>query len=289
MTTANMTAIEKMRLAAMQKFQQKTAATAEVSPEQRLKDAVKAKVAEVNVALAVTIVNDYISSVASDEANTVDVSLVDVQTTANEHVKAMKSALTATAKLLQDNVAKGEAVDLTVIENFDFYSVPVTLKTVELPPLYKGAILQADLESLTDDQRTKFASVGITEELTGGACMLIALSFDKSANNLFAKVCGLDPEAGSIRVAIRTVAIVPEYNTPETVESFEAKVAELSAQIRQQTAKFSAKNFEYIIDFMKKADINNPIFAFPEGITCSNSTHVASYLQFVLEGLKGEK
>lgn len=281
--TAAMSAIEKMKAAAAAKFAVKTS-TVNETPEQAIKNATRIKVAEINTVLAVQILNDYLNA---NEG--IDASTVDMQKTANEHVKALKSALATVSKNLQDMASKGETVDLSVINNFDFYSVDVKVYGAELPPLYKGALLFVDLTRINDEQRQKFASVGITAELTGGICILTSLTFDKSANSIFAKVSGADLAQGSIRVSLRTLQILEDYNTPDVVESFNAKVAELSELIKAPTAKFSEKSFTYMVEFLRKADVSTDIFLIPEGVTINSAHDVANYLEYVLQGLKGEK
>ena len=273
--TAQMSLIERMKAAAAAQYA-KPVSVAATSLEQQLKDIIKAKIATLTLANSVNVVTQ---TAVPDGLN------VDLDKTAVSHLKETKEAFTKICKTFSDwltaNPTLTEA-DFSQITNFAQNSVPVQWQTVELAPLFKGAIVLVDLANVSAEAAQKLAAVGITADTTGGVAILTGISLDKTVNTIFVKVAGMDVKAGTVRLSARFVSLLDGANAPETVESFNAKMEELRAQFAPVVPKFSKKSLEYVRDLIVK-NATDENFAFPENFVCNTPVDVANYIQYLLE------
>lgn len=233
----SMTAAEKMaylQQIAAAKYQPKVTEIPAETDEQRIKDATKTLAAGLTIARAFGAL-----AVLETPEN------VDLEKTAKKLLDLWKKDVAAVSKSLQEKAANNVAFDLAELSGMVFDGSRVEWVLQELPPLYKGLIVAINFAELSDDAKLKFSSIGIGVEAP--FAILTALSYDKSANGIFAKVAGFDLSKGSVRLTVRNVLPAGGgVNNPASEENFHAKIEELKAQIVPAGLKVSAKGFTYV-------------------------------------------
>lgn len=234
MTT--MTAIQRLQAAAAAKYSVQNNVTTETSAEQTIKDLTRKVLAGLTLTQAVNIVN-AIPDIAEN---------VDVDKTATKLLLNAKKELTIISKTLQESAVAGIDIDLTGLQDFSMGNTKVELVTYELPPLYKGALVAIDWNSISSDAKEKLILIGITAEEP--FAILTALSYDKSANNVFIKVGSFDLTKGTVRLSLKFTALVPDVNGTDVVEAYNAKIEELKSNITDAKTKISEKQFSYVAD-----------------------------------------
>ena len=241
-TTASMTMQERialMKANAAAKFQTSAAAVA-LTGEQKIKDAARVAAASLNIAGAVA----RLQSVELPEN-------CDVDKTSKKLLQNAKNAL---AKLVKTTVETynanggGDDVDTTEIDTFGFENSDVKIEFVcfETAPDYKGAIVAVDYANISDDAKQKLHGIGLSEEMPFG--ILTSVTLDKSVNVIFIKIGGDDLSKGTVRLSQKYVALLDDVNEAKTVESFNAKIAELTSQMKAPDLKISPKSFEYVAE-----------------------------------------
>jgi hypothetical protein len=260
--------VEKLKAAAAAKYNVQVLEVVE-TPLQVVKDTTRKVLARITMSAAVAIV-------MSNELP----EGTDVDKTAQKLVLSAKRNITEISKGLQETATAGKDVDLTNLETFQMSECKVEHVTVELAPLYKGAIITIDFAGITDEAKTKLHGIGINA--TEPFAVLTALTFDKSANNVFAKVGGADLSKGTVRLSIKFVNIVNEINEPPTVANYYAKIDELTSLIEAATLKLSAKQFKYVADKLAELKNNAEIIAlFGEGYNAEIIQHIANVIAVI--------
>lgn len=236
--TTAMTMQEKIALMkqnAAAKFQTSAAAVA-LTGEQKIKDAARVAAAALNIAGAVA----RLQSVDLPEN-------CDVDKTSKKLLQNAKNVLAKIVKTAVENYNANPDADFDTAEidtfSFEHPDVKIDLVCFETAPDYKGAIVAIDYANISDDAKQKLTAVGIVADMPFG--ILTSVTLDKSVNVIFIKVAGDDLTKGTVRLSQKYVALLDDVNEPKTVESFNAKIAELTSQMVAPDLKFSPKSFEY--------------------------------------------
>ncbi len=241
-TNATSVAIEKtalqLRIEAMQKTAAaKYASTSVVnvaSPEQTIKDAARVAIASLNIAGAIGLLQSVDVPENCDIDKTAKKILQNAKNVLTNIVKKANEHLTATGEVLTDDIDTF---------NFEHSDIKIEFQLFEVAPDYKGAIMVVDFSSISDDAKQKLHLIGINADAP--IAILTSVTLDKSVNVIFLKVAGDDLAKGHVRLSAKYVALLDGCNEPNTVDSFNAKIAELTSQMVAPDMKFSPKSFEY--------------------------------------------
>ena len=240
-----LTFLEKLQAAAAAKYAKAQTVVETNNVEQQIKDATRKAVAEITLSNCIVCVNNAVSDAAEKGQN---VDNVDTDKTAQKLFADAKKAIATISKGLQEIATSGNDVDLSPLESFEIESVKIDFITFELPPMYKGALCAINFAEITVDAKQKLALIGIVE--TEPFCVLTSLTYDKNANNVFAKVGSFDLSKGTVRLSLRFIAPIDDiqFNSNETLLSFNTKVDELKKNIVASGLKISAKSFIYVAE-----------------------------------------
>lgn len=251
----SMDILEQLKAKAAAKYTPASVAPVETW-EQRIKDATRKALANLTLSGCVAVID----AIPELPAN------IDKDKTASRYLADLKKAIAAISKTLQEWSAANPTldVDLTPLTSFDIKSVTPEIITVEAAPLYKGAIVQVNFDSLSDDAKLKFANIGLTAVQPFG--MISSITFDKTSNAVYARIEGIGQTDEKVRVSLKSV-IAPTtlYNSQETVDAYNNKVDDESKKIVPSALKISKKQFTYVADKLRE-NLTEPKFL-TDGLT----------------------
>lgn len=242
--------------------------TSNVTMKQRIEEATKRANARINLSTAIELVKGDIE--AQTAAGTLPAGNIDVDKTAKRLVSDSKAELTKLSKIHLESSAANPDMEISLVDldAFTMSGIKINYQMVDIAPLFKGSLVQINFSTLSTERIQTLYTIGITEAAPFG--MITSITFDKTSNAVYCKVSGENEKAGTVRMTIKNVTLLTEFNTPEQNEAYTAKVNLETAKIEAAKLKISHKQFDYVAGALRKhnasEDINN---AWLENIKCA--------------------